>query len=104
MSSPKYSDGDLRRAVGIVNEQIDDKLQVILEVVSGMQRHVAQIPNILERLEVVEDGIATVKVALTSTNHDLRVIKKRTEKLEQFADEVTDHGVRIDLLEQAHQK
>jgi len=52
-----------------------------------------------ERIEKLKYDISTIKIATMGTNDDLRLIKLRTEKLEDLLDQVQDHEKRIKHVE-----
>ena len=85
MSDQKYTDDDLRRVVGIVNEQIDDKLQVILEVVSDMQQKVNALPRIEAEIAELKTDVKVIKAAATDTSKEVRELDQRVTRLEAAA-------------------
>ena len=48
------------------------KLDAVLEVVGDMQNKVAVLPRLEQRMEVLEQDMKVVKVAVTAMNHDLK--------------------------------
>jgi len=89
------------RKPGILFEAMQDDIEKILEVVSGQQRSISKIPKMAERIEKLEYNISSIKLATSGTNSDLRLIKIRTEKLEDLLTQVKDHEHRIAHLEAA---
>ena len=77
----------------ILLEDIRDQNRAVLEAVGAMQDHVKLSPNISERLEKLEYDMAAVRIATRVTNDSIKLIKIRTEKLEE-------HETRITKLEQ----
>ena len=77
----------------ILLEDIRDQNRAVLEAVGAMQDHVKLIPKISERLEKLEYDMAAVRMATRVTNDSIKLIKIRTEKLEE-------HETRITKLEQ----
>ena len=77
----------------ILLEDIRDQNRAVLEAVGAMQDHVKLIPKISERLEKLEYDMAAVRIATRVTNDSIKLIKIRTEKLEE-------HETRITKLEQ----
>jgi septal ring factor EnvC (AmiA/AmiB activator) len=105
VSNSTYTDNDLKRAAGIQQGQFQDAIQTMLEGVDAiLDRRLQPIEN---RLDTLETDLKVVKTVLTETNRDLKdvqqdvkVLANRTERLEYFTDEVVEHGVRLDQLEQ----
>jgi len=77
----------------ILLEDIRDQNRAVLEAVGAMQDHVKLIPKMSERLEKLEYDMAAVRMATRVTNDSIKLIKIRTEKLEE-------HETRITKLEQ----
>jgi hypothetical protein len=50
----------------------NSKLDAVLEVVGDMQKKVAVLPRIEQRMEVLEQDMKVVKAAVTATNQDLK--------------------------------
>ena len=77
----------------ILLEDIRDQNRAVLEAVGAMQDHVKLIPKMSERLEKLEYDMVAVRMATRVTNDSIKLIKIRTEKLEE-------HETRITKLEQ----
>jgi hypothetical protein len=82
MNTNTYTDDDLRRVVGIVNEQIDDKLDLLLEVVSDMQQKVNALPRIETEIAELKADMKVVKAAVTDTSRQVHDIDRRVTRLE----------------------
>jgi hypothetical protein len=52
-----------------------------------------------ERIEELKYNISSIKLAISGTNSNLRLIKIRTQKLEALFAQVKDHEHRITHLE-----
>lgn len=83
----------------VLLEDINGKFDAILEAVGTMQDQVKKIPKMAERLEKLESDMNMVKLATMGTSGDLKLIKIRTEKLENILDDVTDLQKRVKALE-----
>ncbi|MGH7237142.1 MAG: hypothetical protein ACREGF_01255 [Candidatus Saccharimonadales bacterium] len=71
MSSQKYSDEDLRRVTAIKDELVDERLDVVLKVVSGIQ---VSVGDLEEDVAELKSDMKVVKPAVTDTSrqvHDL---------------------------------
>jgi hypothetical protein len=82
MNTNTYTDDDLRRVVGIVNEQIDDKLDLLLEVVSDMQQKVNALPRIETEIAELKADMKVVRAAVTDTSRQVHDIDRRVTRLE----------------------
>ena len=85
----------------VLLEDINSKFDAVLDAVSGMQDNVKRIPKMAERLEKLEDDMATVRMVTIATSNDTNLIKIRTEKLENILEDVTDLQKRVKTLETA---
>ncbi len=84
---------------GALLEEIKDQNRAVLEAVGMMQDSVKKIPKMSERLEKIEHDMAMVKLATMNTGSDLKIIKIRTEKIDEIFDKSKDHEKRIIRLE-----
>ncbi len=83
----------------VLLEDMNSKFELILEAVGSMQDQVKKIPKMAERIEKIEHDINTIKLDTMMTNNDTKIIKIRTEKLENLYDEVTSLQKRVKALE-----
>ena len=81
MSDHKYSDKDLHRMLGVYVEQIDSKVQLVLEVVVDMQRKIANLPT-RDEFNELKTEVRIFKHALTATNKDVQHHERPITKLE----------------------
>lgn len=91
MSDTDYTD--------ILLEDINGKFDAILEAVGSMQDQVKKIPKMSERLEKIESDLVAVKLDASLTRSDTKLIKIRSEKLENIQDELMDLDKRVKVLE-----
>lgn len=70
---------------GVLLEQIIHQNEAILEIVGDMQKNVAKIPVIEEKIDKLEKNMQTVKLAVTDTNKDVQNLKRRVTVLETAA-------------------
>src|SRR6266581_2371972 len=89
---------DVRR-LEVLYESLQADVQKILDIVSTQQQSISKIPLIAERIEQLEYDASSVKLATTATSIDVRLIKSRTEKLEELVKQVKDQEERIAQLE-----
>ena len=66
----------------VLMEDQNAKLDAVLEAVGDMQKKVAVLPRIEQRLEVLEQDTKVVKAAVTATNRDLAGLDHRVTRLE----------------------
>lgn len=85
----------------VLLEDMNSKFELILEAVGGMQDQVKKIPKISERIKKIEHDLSAVRLDTSMTHSDVRLIKIRTEKLENIQDEVTELHKRVKALEAA---
>lgn len=83
----------------VLLEDMNGKFDAILEAVGVMQDQVKKIPKMAERLEKIESDLVAVKLNASLTRNDTRLIKIRTEKLEDIQDELKDLDKRLNSLE-----
>lgn len=102
MSMVKDDRGENRslQRLGVLYEAMQDDIKKVLEIVGSQQPSLMKIPKMSERVEKLESDMSTVKLATMGTNHDLKIIKIRTEKLEEISDQIKDHETRLTGLEQ----
>ena len=74
----------------VLLEDINSKFDAVLDAVGGMQGNVKKIPGIVEKAERLEDDMATVKLVTKETNHDVKNIKVRVEKIDKQIDELEE--------------
>ncbi|HEY1835689.1 MAG TPA: hypothetical protein VGG13_02610 [Candidatus Saccharimonadales bacterium] len=86
------------RELGVLIEHMDDQFAIVLEAVD---MSTSKIPAMGERLEKVEHDITSIKLTTMNNPHDLRLIKIRTEKLDDISAQVHGHEVRLTKPEQA---
>ena len=84
---------------GALIEAMDDKINFLVDAMKGMQDNINKIPKIDERLEKIEYDIPSIKFATRMTSDDMKLLKIRTEKLNDIADQLKDHKKRIIKLE-----
>ena len=77
MSSPKYTDDDLKRVAGIKDEIFSDQLTLALEILADMQGKVNRIPKIEEAVQDLQTDMKVVKVAVRDTNGDLQKLSSK---------------------------
>lgn len=83
----------------ILLEDFNSKFDAIMEAVGGMQDSVKKIPKMAERLEKLESDMVAVRLATVGIGSDTKLIKIRTEKLENLQDEVNNLQKRVKVLE-----
>ncbi len=66
-------------------EQIRDQNKAVLEAVGDMQKHVAKIPAIEERLDKLQDDITVIKAAVTDQGKQLLDHERRITQLKTRA-------------------
>jgi archaellum component FlaC len=86
----------------VLLEDMNGKFELILEAVGGMQDQVKKIPKMSERLEKIEHDVNTIKLDTSLMHGDTRMIKIRTEKLEDIQDELRGLKKRVNTLEAHH--
>lgn len=86
---------------GALLEEIKDQNKAVLEAVGMMQDSVKRILKIDERLEKIEHEIPLIGLVTRATNDDIKLIKIRTEKLEDITDRLKDYERRLTKLETA---
>jgi phage-related tail protein len=91
MAEKNYSD--------VLIEDMNSKFDAIMEAVSAMQDNVKKIPKMAERLEKLESDMSIVKLTTRVTSDDTKLIKIRTEKLENIQEELLDLQKRVKALE-----
>ncbi len=82
-------------------EDINSKFDAVIDAVSGMQSQIKKIPKMSERIEKIESDLMVVKLDASLTRDDTRLIKIRTEKLENILEDVSDLQKRVKTLETA---
>ena len=85
----------------VLLEDINSKFDAVLDAVGGMQDQIKKIPKMAERLEKIESDLIVVKLDASLTRNDTRLIKIRTEKLEDILEEVNSLQKRVKTLETA---
>jgi len=95
----KTDEPDELRKLGVLYENLQDDIQKILEIVTSQQESINKIPRMSEQVEQLEYDSSTIKLATRGTNDDLRLIKIRTEKLEELIKQFKEHEARIVELE-----
>ncbi len=70
------------RHMSVLLEQVVSQNQTIMEAVGDMQEKVKLIPAMAEDISVLKADMKTVKAAITETNHDLRLLETRMDRLE----------------------
>lgn len=70
---------------GVILEEINDKLERILEATDTLKDVPSDIRDIKERLITVESNVKTVKAVVTDQNSDLKNHEIRITQLEQAA-------------------
>ncbi len=95
---------------GVLLEDMDDKIDFLIDVMKGMQESTKKIPKIDERLEKIEYDIPAIKFTTKMTNDDMKLVKIRTEKLQEGLEEfktdakqLIDHEKRLVKLEASAQ-
>ena len=68
---------------GVLLEDVDNKIDFLVDAMKGMQESIKKIPKIDERLEKIEYDIPAIKFATRVTNDDMKLVKIRTEKLQE---------------------
>ncbi len=63
-------------------EDQNGKLDAVLEAVGDMQKKVAVLPRIEQRLEALEQDMKVVKAAVTATNREVAELDHRVTRLE----------------------
>ncbi|MGH7236927.1 MAG: hypothetical protein ACREGF_00135 [Candidatus Saccharimonadales bacterium] len=79
MSNQKYSDEDLKRVAGIKDELVNDKLDIVLEVVSDIQ---VRVVNLEEDVDELKSDMKVVKAAVTDTSREVHELDRRVARLE----------------------
>jgi len=111
MSEPKYSDDDIERLAKRTGDEFKRHFDVYVEQSEERDKAIwesidAMLDKHLQPLQVsvaeLQQDTKTVKLALSETNRDLRTIKRRTDKLEAYAEDTTDLMLRVTALEEAH--
>ncbi len=114
MSDAKYTDDDLQRFVGRMDERFESQTALLLESVDALLDK--RLKPIEADIQELKTDMKTVKAIVTETNrdlkdarenikdlqHDMKSVKKRTEKLTEYTDDFENHEVRIAKLKQAH--
>ena len=99
MSNQTYSDDDLKRVAGIKDEQMQARFSLLVEGIDAiLEKRLAPIEADVHDLTT---DIKTVNAVLSETNRDLKLLTKRTEKLEQYTEETAEHGIRLTAVEKA---
>jgi uncharacterized protein involved in exopolysaccharide biosynthesis len=62
-------------------EEIRSQNKAVLEAVGDMQKKVAVLPRIEQRLEALEQDMQVVKAAVTATNRDVIGLDHRVSRL-----------------------
>ncbi len=92
---------DKNNYTDVLLENINSKFDAVLDAVGGVQANVNKIPKMAERIEKIESDLLIVKLDASITRNDVRLIKIRTEKLEEISDEVKSLQKRVKALETA---
>jgi len=66
----------------ILLEEIRAQMGAVLEIVTDSHKLVSRIPKIEGDIEGLTADIRVIKAAVTDTNHDLKLLERRVEKLE----------------------
>lgn len=69
----------------ILLEEIRSQMGAVLEIVSSMQENVKHIPVMREDIADLKSDVAVIKAAVKDTNHDLKLIERRVDRLEHQA-------------------
>ena len=75
------SDADVNH-LSVLMEHVVDQNKAVLEAVGDMQKKVAVLPRIEQRLEALEQDMKVVKAAVTATNRDVAELDNRVTRLE----------------------
>lgn len=93
-------EGIINRKLGTFIEPMNDQFERVLETV---QSGTNKIPEMGERLEVIEHDVSSVKLMAHATFEDRKLIKARTEKhnqtLAEYGQQLKDHENRIKQIE-----
>lgn len=66
----------------ILLEEIRSQMGAVLEIVSSMQENVKHIPVMREDIADLKSDVAVIKAAVKDTNHDLKFLERRVDRLE----------------------
>lgn len=86
------------RKLGVLVENMNDQFHRVLEAV---ENHTSKIPKMSERIEKLESDMSSVRLDTMVTRDSMKIIKIRTEKLDDLVDELKDHSARLTRLEAA---
>lgn len=92
----KEVDNILDRKMGFFIEQMNDQFAKVLEAVD---HSTGKIPAMSERLEKVEHDMTAIRLAMIGIPGDLKLLKIRTEKLDDITSQLEDHETRIAGIE-----
>ncbi len=84
----------------VLLEDIRDQNKAILQPSGDMHDTVKKVPEIAESVEKLEYDMSIVKLATTATTQDIKLIKIRTEGLEDGMSKLDKHEKEIQILKQ----
>lgn len=70
---------------GVLLEDMEDKMDFLVDAMKGMQAQVKHIPTIQEDISELKTDVKAIKVAVKETNKDLKELDNRVAVLEKTA-------------------
>lgn len=68
---------------GVLLEDMEDKMDFLVDAMKGIQTQVKHIPVIQEDIAELRSDVKTIKLAVCETNKDLGHLEKRVTRLEK---------------------
>lgn len=68
---------------GVLLEDVEDKVDFLVDAIKGMQENVKHIPGIREDISELKQDVKVIKGVVKETNKDLQNLRKRATVLEK---------------------
>lgn len=68
---------------GVLLEDVEDKVDFLVDAIKGMQENVKHIPKIREDISELKQDVKVIKGVVRETNKDLQSLGKRATVLEK---------------------
>jgi hypothetical protein len=77
-----YDEDDIQRLGHVIAEDIISKFQTAMKAITEIKAQVRKIPAMQTDIKTLKTDMKVVKLAITHTNKDHQILKKRVTRLE----------------------
>lgn len=70
------------RHLSMLVEEVISQNKAVLEIVADNQRQLAKLPAMENDVKELKPDVKVIKLAVTDTNHELKLLDRRVAKLE----------------------